>query len=144
MSQTRFLVSQHLPNDVVNIVMDYFQSSERTWKAIAQQGEYESLMSCTEPNLGLYGACLGGHIEIVHLMISMNANHWNWGLFGACLYGHIPIVDLMLSKQPNHLNGGLAAACLGKYMQIAQWMIANGADYCSHCENKEHFFLIEK
>ena len=31
-------------------------------------------------NLGLNGACKGGHKEIVDYMISKGANDWNWGL----------------------------------------------------------------
>ena len=38
------------------------------------------------------GACQGGHMDIVNLMISKGANNWNFGLnYGACAGGHMDI-----------------------------------------------------
>ena len=34
-----------------------------------------------------------GHKEIIEYMISKGANNWNIGLIGACYGGHIEIVD---------------------------------------------------
>ena len=48
--------------------------------------------------MGLAGACLGGHLELVKLMIEKRANDWNWGLKKACQGGHIELVKLMLEK----------------------------------------------
>ena len=40
-------------------------------------------------NWGLKGACDGGHMDIVNLMISKGANVWDLGLRGACYGGHV-------------------------------------------------------
>ena len=40
-------------------------------------------------------AALGGHIEIVELMLSLNANAYNRALSEAALGGHQEIVDLL-------------------------------------------------
>ena len=59
-------------------------------------------------NNGLYGACIGGHKEIVELMISKGAR-----IIGILDYiehvkrGHIEIVELMISKGANNWNYGL-------------------------------------
>ena len=55
-------------------------------------------------NWGLYGACSGGNIEIVKLMIEKGANKWNWGLSGACYGGNIEIIKLMTEKGADHWN----------------------------------------
>ena len=47
---------------------------------------------------GLWGACKGGHIEIVKLMIDLRCNWWNGGLSIACEHGYIEIVKLMIEK----------------------------------------------
>ena len=44
------------------------------------------------------GACEGGNINIVHLMIEKGADYWNWGLRGAYKGGNINIVHLMIEK----------------------------------------------
>ena len=49
----------------------------------------------TDWNDGLYGACRGGNLDIVRLMINKGANYWNDGLCGACRGGHMNIVQLM-------------------------------------------------
>ncbi len=47
---------------------------------------------------GLHGACVGGHMDIVKLMMEKGAHCWNFGLFRACKAGHIDIVKLMIKK----------------------------------------------
>jgi ankyrin repeat protein len=48
--------------------------------------------------LGLSGACEGGNIEIVNLMIKKGADDWDDGLDYACDGGYTEIVKLMLIK----------------------------------------------
>ena len=38
------------------------------------------------------------HCDIVNLMISLGANYWNRGLMFACLGGHRNLVNLMIEK----------------------------------------------
>jgi ankyrin repeat protein len=47
---------------------------------------------------------VGGHIDIVKMMIDKGANDWNWGLRGACRSGHIEIIKLMIDKGANNWN----------------------------------------
>ncbi len=49
-------------------------------------------------NRGLYGACEGGHIDLVELIIEKGANLGNMGLYHACKGGNIKIVELMIDK----------------------------------------------
>lgn len=55
-------------------------------------------------NPGLLNACSGGHIDIVHLMISKGANDWNQGFYQAynsLSDNGIKIIHLMISKGAN-------------------------------------------
>ena len=95
---------------------------------------------------GLYGACKGGHIDIVKFMIKEGNNncYWNGGLYGACEGGHIDIVKLMIEKGANDWNKGLYYACQGGHINIVTLMVEKGADQCVgecwHCNKsiKEH------
>ena len=51
-------------------------------------------------NFGFYGACEGGHINTVKLMIKIEIgiNNWNWGLYLACRRGYMKIVKLMIEN----------------------------------------------
>jgi hypothetical protein len=80
---------------------------------------------------GLFGACKGGHLDIVKLMISKGANDWNYGLRGACRGGHLDIVKLMISKGSEGLlnwNDGLYYACIGGHLDIVKIMISKGIE----------------
>jgi hypothetical protein len=94
-------------------------------------------------NMGLYGACRGGHMEIVNLMIKKGANKWNWGFRWACQCGHLEIVKLLIDKGADEWNEGLRWACEGSRhfdfensgcsantrLEIINLMIEKGADY---------------
>jgi hypothetical protein len=71
MLRTRELLRKHVHNDIVAIVISYVQSTKRTWKSIAEAGEYETCLEIPTPargandwNEGLSGACYGGHKEL--------------------------------------------------------------------------------
>ena len=85
-------------------------------------------------NYGLYGACQGGHMDIVNLMIEKGADRWNSGLVYACSGGHIAIVKLMIEKGANQWNWGLEAACVGGHIDIVKIMIEKGATQCVYCK----------
>ena len=78
-------------------------------------------------NDGLPGACQGGHIDIVDLMINNGATEWNNGLNRACFGGHRNIVERMIEKGANDWNGGLRSACEGGDRHIVDFMIEKGA-----------------
>lgn len=49
-------------------------------------------------NQGLEGASLGGHFELVELMISHGATNLNHALNKACINGSKDIIELLISK----------------------------------------------
>ena len=77
---------------------------------------------------GLYGACQGGHIDIIRFMIEKGADDWNGGLNNACQSGHIDIVKLMIEKGANHPNWGLFHACIGGHIDTVQLIIKKGGN----------------
>src|SRR5262245_7689043 len=66
----------------------------------ACQAGYHSLISvlvrrCEFFESGFFGACRGGHRDIVEQMIQRGVNWWEHGLEEACRGGHREIVDMM-------------------------------------------------
>ncbi len=84
-------------------------------------------------NFGLYGACIGGHIDIIELMIEKGAGSWNGGLQCACRGGHINIVKLMIEKGASCWSWGLYDACHSGHIDIVKLMIEKGATRCDWC-----------
>jgi hypothetical protein len=84
-------------------------------------------------NNALYSACFGGHKEIVELIIARGANNWNNGLFGACVGGHKQIAELVIARGANDLNWALHNACRSGHKELVELMIALGASECLAC-----------
>ena len=61
-------------------------------------------------------------------MIEKGANNWNHGLYGACLGGHNDLILFMIEKGANDWNWALCNACLRGYKDLALFMIEKGAD----------------
>lgn len=78
-------------------------------------------------NCGLAMACEGGNMSILELMISNGARDWNWGLEGACYHGRQEIIDLLISKGANDWSLGLENACRSRKMHIIELMLRSGA-----------------
>ncbi len=85
---------------------------------------------------GLFYACKGGNMDIIKLMIKKGANNWNNGLYSACEGGNMDIIKLMIEKAGANVNwnDGLYGACRGGHMDICKFMIENGATICRYCE----------
>lgn len=79
-------------------------------------------------NHGFYNACVGGHMEIVKMMIDKGADAWNWGIEGACVGGNIEIVELIISKNGPILNWNFAltGACYNGNIELIELMITKG------------------
>ena len=88
---------------------------------------------------GLYGACQGGHADLVGLMIKKGAKNFNRGLVGACQGGHLGLVKLMIKKGADMLNWALenVEVCPNQeightstieYFKIVKYLIKHGAD----------------
>jgi len=80
-------------------------------------------------NKGLSGACKGGNIELVNLMIAKGANNWNLGLRSACKGGNAELANLMISKGAKDWDSGLFDACRGGNIELVNLMIEKGATY---------------
>jgi hypothetical protein len=81
-------------------------------------------------NAGLYKACVGGHKNLVDLMISNGANDWNIGLYGACIGGHVILAELMISNGAYNWNWGLKGARKNCHNDLIDLMISKGANPC--------------
>jgi ankyrin repeat protein len=73
------------------------------------------------------GACEGGHLPIVQLMIDKDAVWWDGGLESACRGGHISIAQLMIEKGACMWNVGLESARKGGHLDLVLLMIQKGA-----------------
>ena len=151
-----------LPSEIINEILlrvdrpSLFQASQvsLSWRGLAlkqvvkiedrkgfrevcRKGDRLSITKFRYPkewsNDGLYGACLGGHRDLVDLMIEKGADNWNWGLYSACLGGHRDLTVLMISKGANHWNLGLYYACQGGHRNLVDLMIQKGATQCNSC-----------
>ena len=52
----------------------------------------------TDWDLGLCGACKGGHVELANMMIERGATNWNQSLYNACKGGHIALANMMIER----------------------------------------------
>lgn len=108
-------------------------------------------------NGGLNGACEGGHLELVKIILSKNnraCTWWDYSLYKACIGGNIHIVKLMINPEITGDNGardwnwGLYGACKFNHQNVAELMInpslmvgiSKGADRCDYCHNTKHKF----
>ncbi len=78
---------------------------------------------------GLYGACKGGHKDLVELIANDDMFSLNWGLQGACEGGHKELAELMLARGAYDHTLSLYSACLGGHKELAELMITIGAEY---------------
>jgi len=86
------------------------------------------LQKGADVNYGLYGACQGGHLYLVNMMINKGANDWNWGLWRACEGGHLDLVNMMIQKGADNWNWGLYGACFGGHLDLIKLMLEKGAE----------------
>lgn len=89
---------------------------------------FDNITKEIDINYGLFGACMGGYIKIINLMIEKGANDWNKGLAFSCSGGHENISNLLIRKGASDMNAGLRAACYGGHKHLASLMIKNGAN----------------
>ena len=78
-------------------------------------------------NLGLYAASIGGHINIINLLISKGANLADC-LIRACRFGDIDIVKIMFSHGAEDIETGLSHACFHGYIDIVKFLCLHSED----------------
>lgn len=84
----------------------------------------------TDWNKGLLSASRNRRMEVVELMAEKGATDWNFsGMYGACLGGDIEIVKYVLKKITSHRPCHLMAACEGGNMEIIDLLVAEGNTY---------------
>lgn len=77
-------------------------------------------------NYGLKGACEGGNLQIVELMISKGANFFNY-LYSACKgksKNKSKVVYILISHGANNLYDGLCGACESGDKNLVKFMIS--------------------
>ena len=72
-------------------------SAKEPHKAIAID-DIASLVSQWSVNKILKESATKGNTFVVHDAIEKGATDWNWGLWGACGGGHLELVNLMIEK----------------------------------------------
>ena len=167
-------------NDPYDIILDFAWPTNLNFYDSCLFGHYENVsefISKTKYNTvnqytwnkGLYGACKGGHIHILKIIIKKiqsglnpkrSADYWDWALYAACRAGHMDIVRLMFKKRPYkrysnrklyefNWNRGLTSACKGDNIEIVKLMLDNGASWYrwkeSHYDkyNKNHIYITK-
>ena len=118
------IVDLHDPK-IRDLLNDYYNGA-------CSAGHMDIVLQCLEngadPGRGLLYAALGGHMNIVQLMLDKGATDYDRALARAAEGGHMNIVQLMLDKGATDYNEGLNGAARGGHMDIVQLMLKKGAD----------------
>lgn len=86
----------------------------------------------SEWDVGMFGACKGGHVPIVKTMIKNGATQFVHGLQIACESGHFDVVELLSLKVRSDINWHtlLIGGCTGNNLDIIKLIIKRGGtDY---------------
>lgn len=67
--------------------------------------------------------CRFGHLELVHFLISKEANDWNYSLCQACYGGHIEIARFLVGRGADDYSGGLDCACINGHEELVRFMV---------------------
>lgn len=132
MKVTTFLVEQHLPRVLAALAVEFMTARKRRVCSVAQSGEVESLVADADMDLALFGACRGGHVQLVREMRARGAKKWHWGMIEACRGGHVQIVEMLdvprNARPRGTFHRALVAACRGGSERTARLMIERGAN----------------
>lgn len=74
-------------------------------------------------NLGLEGACSGGHMSTAKFTIDCGANDWNSGLGIACQNGHVKLAKFMIKKGANNFKEAWWRMEIGKSLEILKLLL---------------------
>ncbi len=122
------IYKKYMKNKEYVTVEHYFNPCIKTFNKMCKNGKYIQIPGKQfDYNFGLFSACLGGHLNIVKLMIEKGAERKNMGLRYACKGGHLNIVKFMIEIGANDWDLGLITACRGGHLNIVNLMIEKGA-----------------
>lgn len=129
MSRTKILISARLPSCISAVVINYFGRGKTSYD-MAILGQYEDCESRTSNIQKIFrGACRGGHIDIIKMVLRCGAYDMPFGLMMACRGGHLHVIEFMINKSSIlSFDFGLAYACRDGNVAIAELMIAHGAN----------------
>lgn len=148
--------------EIVELMLEKHAGRLRKGAIITDIGKYCGITNITEImseyevdiNRILYGACRGGHHELVELLIKRGATRWNLGMLGACEGGHRDLVERMLILGANQISNtttskeegnrffafvwGLYGTCRYGHLELAKFLIEY--DYNGSCYYQRHDF----
>jgi hypothetical protein len=104
---------------------------------LAQAGYVEDTLECARNGesiqLGLSGACQGGHIDLARLLNATGECDLDWGMVAACIGGHEEIVSMMIKLGACDWDWALETACFKGHQKLISLMIQKGATKCNEC-----------
>ena len=92
-------VSKHLIPVLSSIVIEYLESESNDSFDIGKSGFYERCMEVKNIKSCMHGACCGGYMPIVELMIEKGANNFTGCIDTAEHCGYYDIVSLLQAKR---------------------------------------------
>ena len=76
----------------------------------------------------MFGACNGGKIDAVNLLLGLGFDNVNQGLRGAAKGGYLDIVKLMIDKGANKIDTGLFQAACNGHLDMVKFFLGLGAE----------------
>ena len=61
--------------------------------------------------------------SIIQWLARLNRPNWDYGLYGACSGGHLELVQMAITNGATDLDGGLLYASLEGRYQVVKWLI---------------------
>lgn len=126
-----------ISNIIVDEFLEYWNFTDHVSyivdEEIMKRGLGYLLECVTLTDHAVSGACEGGDLELMELIIQRSDNkgndvNWDWCLLSACRGGHIPIIKLMLLNK--NVSWGrykmLEDACLGGHLPAIEFIIRCG------------------
>lgn len=136
--KTLSIIHNYIDYDSSSIIEEYLIKDVDEMFTVGECGIWELLdydVDC------VYGACVGGHTDIVKIFTYTSLNRkisWGCALRCACEGGNIDIINFIISENKKiNWNSGLRGACRGGNMDIVELIITksenkelNWSNYC--------------
>lgn len=121
---------------IINVLIDHYVNDSDDLNDLDDLMDWDDWDDWAYWDSGLSGACRGGHMDIVKLMIEKGSSNWNAGMCGACKGGHMNIVKFMIDCGANEWSLGSRHAGHSNQIEIVKFMLSKGAtnyDDCLKC-----------
>lgn len=126
--KTLCIIHDYVDRDSASIVESYLVEGVNYSHYAGKYGVVELI---TDEKDGLYGACEGGYVDIVKLMLRKNTTYLNFDYFEACKGGFVHKIGSILSEyfddEIDWINC-LYFACKGGNMDIVGLMMSKCVD----------------